>query len=141
MLRDLQIHERQYYDRSKPPEEMGPWYVDRLKQEVAETGGRLIVAERMRRIAGYASLLARLSSENEKDEILYTYAMVGDLAVLAAERRQGIGEALLKECEALAKAAGQKWLRLGVLAGNVSARRFYARMGLEEQLLTLEKTL
>lgn len=140
MLRDLQIHERQYYDRSKPPEAMGPWYIDCLKQEVSKAGGKLIVAERNGLVAGYAALLTRIEAD-EKDEVPYTFAMVGELAVLATERGQGIGGALLKECEAGAKAAGQKWMRLGVIADNKDARRFYARMGLQEKFLTLEKVL
>lgn len=140
VLRDLQIYENQFYDRSKPPEAMGPWYIDRLKHDVSETVGRLLVAELDGRIAGYATLLARIEAD-ERDEIPYTFAMVGDLAILEGLRGQGIGEALLMECEKGARAAGQKWLRLDVLAANTSARRFYARMGLEERLLTLEKAL
>lgn len=141
MLRDLQLHERQYYDRTRPPEDMGAWYIALLQREVAESAGHLLVAERDGRIAGYASLFAVVSSEEHKDEIPHTYALVGDLGVLAPLRGQGIGEALMLECERLARAAGQKWLRLGVLARNEAARRFYARAGFAEVLLTLEKTL
>ena len=48
---------------------------------------------------------------------------------------------LLEACERMARDAGQTWLRLGVLAGNHSARSFYAEFGLEDSFLTLEKRL
>lgn len=120
---------------------MGVWYIDRMKQEIAESRGRILVAEGPDGIVGYASLLTFMSSENEKDEINYSYSYVDDLAVLAQCRNQGIGSALLDACEALARAAGQQWLRLSVLAGNARARAFYRRHGLDEHLVTLEKKL
>ena len=142
MLRDLQSHEFQIYDRSRPPETMGLWYIDRLKQETADGRGHILVAEGATGvILGYASLTTRVSAEDEKDEVPYTYAHVGDLGVLASSRSTGVGAALLAACEALARQAGQRWLRLGVLAANERARVFYARQGYGEILLTLEKKL
>ena len=79
MLRDLQSHEFQIYDRSRPPETMGLWYIDRLKQETADGRGHILVAEGATGvILGYASLTTRVSAEDEKDEVPYTYAHVGD---------------------------------------------------------------
>ena len=69
------------------------------------------------------------------------HAHVDDLAVLASARSKGVGAALLDACEGLARAAGQRWLRLGVLATNDRARAFYARQGYGELSLTLEKKL
>lgn len=141
VLHDLQAHEYRMHDRSRPPEDMGPWYIEALKQETGEGRGRILVAEGNGTILGYASLRTCLSSEGEKDEIPYTYAHVDDLAVLASARSKGVGAALLDTCEALARAAGQGWLRLGVLAANERARVFYARQGYGELSLTLEKKL
>ena len=141
MLQDLQAHEFAINDRSRPPEDMGPWYIEALKQETAEGRGRILVAEGEGTILGYASVRTSLSSEGEKDEIPYTYAHVDDLAVLASARSKGVGAALLDACEGLARAAGQRWLRLGVLAANERARAFYARQGYGEIQLTLEKRL
>jgi ribosomal protein S18 acetylase RimI-like enzyme len=141
LVRELQIHEGQYIDRLKPPDTIGPWYVEALIDEVAKNKGSFLVAERDGLVVGYATLLAEMSSRDEKDEIDYSYSYVGDLAVLYAHRGLGIGKALLEECERLARAAGQKWLRLGVIAENRGARRFYERFGLEERFLTLEKRL
>ncbi|MCA3560587.1 MAG: GNAT family N-acetyltransferase [Aestuariivirga sp.] len=141
MLRDLQAHEFRIYDRTRPPETMGPWYIDRLKQTTGEGRGHILVAEGDTGILGYASMLTRVSAEDERDEIPYTYAYVDDLGVLASARSRGVGAALLDACEAIAREAEQRWIRLGVLAGNERARSFYARQGYGEVLLTLEKRL
>ena len=55
---------------------------------------------------------------------------------LFAER--GIRDVTVRE---IAREAGQRWIRLGVLAGNERARSFYLREGYGEILLTLEKKL
>ncbi|WP_395687248.1 GNAT family N-acetyltransferase [Aestuariivirga sp.] len=141
MLRDLHRHENQIYDRSRPADTMGASYIDHLKQETAKAQGRILVAEGPAGIVGYASFHAVVSSEDEQDEIPYSHSYVGDLGVLASCRSQGIGGALLEACEALARQAGQRWLRLSVLAGNDRARAFYQRHGLQEHLITLEKRL
>ena len=141
LARDLQAHESGIYDRMKPVEAIGPWYVNHVKTQVAKYKGTFLVADGGKDLLGYATLLTEVTSEDEPDEILYSYAYVGDLAVRMNHRSQGVGRALIDECEKIAKAAGQKWLRLGVIAANHSAREFYNRMGLEEKFLTLEKKL
>ncbi len=141
LVRELQTHESEIYDRMRPAETLGNWYIQRLKNDIAKHRGSFIVAEASQTIVGYATLLTEVSSENERDEILYTCAYVGDLAVAASYRGSGIGRTLLNECEKRARDAGQKWLRLGVHAGNHGARAFYAKAGLAEKFLTLEKPL
>ncbi|MCA3555126.1 GNAT family N-acetyltransferase [Aestuariivirga sp.] len=141
VLRDLQAHELQIYDRARPPETMGNWYIDLLKQAAADGRGRILVAEGEDGVLGYAAMLTRVSAEHERDEIPYTYAYVDDLGVRAAARSRGVGAALLDACETIAREAGQGWIRLGVLAGNQRARSFYGRQGYGEMLLTLEKKL
>jgi len=141
LVRELQAHESQSYDRMRPAEEIGSWYVQFLKDDISKHRGSFLVAEMGEAIVGYATLLTEVSSAEERDEILYTFAHVGDLAVAASHRGVGIGFALLSECERRARAAGQKWLRLGVHAGNREARKFYSQAGLQEAFLTLEKRL
>ncbi len=141
IARELQAHEAAIYDRSKQPEEIGSWYVAELLVEVAKHQGRFLVAERNGAVIGYATLLTVVSSEGERDEVHYTFSDVGDLAVLKSQRGTGAGRALIEVCENTARAAGQKWLRLGVIADNHSARTFYEKMGLREKFLKLEKPL
>ena len=140
-MRELQAHESAIFDRMKPVDAIGPWYIDKVKTEVDKYNGAFLVADGGNALLGYATLLTEMTSAEEPDEILYSYAYVGDLAVRKSHRSQGVGRALIGECEKIARAAGQKWLRLGVIAANQSAREFYNRMGLEEKFLTLEKKL
>ena len=141
VIRDLQRHEGQYFDRLKPAEEVGPWYVGVLQKELALARGVLLVAEFDGRVVGYASLFLDQASDSSKEEIPYSYSCVGDLGVLHDCRGRGVGTALMDRCEQLARDHGAKWLRLGVLAGNESARRFYRGRGLRELFVTLENTL
>lgn len=92
-------------------------------------------------VAGYACLLVEVSSADQREEILYTYSQVSGLAVVGTHRGRGLGQALIAACEGIAGADGQRWIRLGVLAANQDARRFYAQSGFSETWLTLEKAL
>ncbi len=141
IVRELQDHESQFYDRLKPSAEIGPWYVDWIREDNQRNHGHFLVADLGGMAVGYATLNPSLNSEESREELFYEYAHVGDLAVPKAYRNRGIGHLLLSECERLAKQSGRKWLRLGVHAGNVDARRFYERFKLKERFLTLEKLL
>lgn len=141
IVRELQDHESQFYDRLKPSSEIGTWYVDWIREDNQRNHGHFLVADLDGMAVGYATLNPSLNSEESREEVYYEYAHVGDLAVLKSHRNKGIGHLLLAECEALARQAGRKWLRLGVHAGNVDARRFYERFKLKERFLTLEKLL
>ena len=137
----MQRYEAQFYDRVLPPEDIGAWYVAAILHEAKAAGGDLLVAILDGRVAGYASLLADVSSEEERDEIVFSYAYVGDLVVEPGQRGKGIGKALLAECEKLARAAGRKWLRLTVLAANHAAHRVYKQFGFADQFHFMEKPL
>lgn len=140
IARDLQAHELTIEARSKPVDDIGMWYIESRKKDVATFKGRFLVAEADGTIAGYAVLLFKDSSQ-DPIEIFYTYAFVADLGVRGEFRRRGIGTALLDACEAIAREAGEKWLQLGVLAGNGSAVRLYERQGFRAVAHTLEKVL
>ena len=141
VVKDLQAHEARYYDRLKPVDGIGQWYIDGIIESIAKYRGAFLVAEQNGNLIGYATLLTAVDSSEDQDEVLYTYSHVSELAVRAGHRGKGVGSALLAECERKARAAGQKWLRLSVLAANGDAREFYAAFGLREHLITLEKPL
>lgn len=124
----------------KHPDGIGRWYLDALLEDAAAHEGLILVAEHDDAVCGYAAFHGSVHAD-DPDEIAYTYAYVADLAVGEAMRGRGIGRLLMEACEARARAAGRKWLRLNVLAANHTARRFYGRVGLREHLLTLEKDL
>ena len=39
LVRELQGHEQQFYDRMLPVEDIGPWYVQRIVRESEAAGG------------------------------------------------------------------------------------------------------
>lgn len=139
-LRGLQNHESQFNPRTRPAESMGQWYVERLLREVADTHGRLLVAEDSAGVIGYASLLF-FTADDEKDELPHSYAAVSDLAVAPEARGRGAGSALLAACEDIARGCNVDLLRIGVLAQNHRARALYLRSGFAEMHVTLEKGL
>ena len=111
LVRELQAHESGIYDRMKPVEAIGPWYVDKVKTEVAKYKGTFLVADNGKALLGCATLLTEVTSADEPDEILYSYAYVGDLAVRMSHRGQGIGRALIEECEKIAKSSRTKMVK------------------------------
>lgn len=141
IAKDLQRHELKYFDRLKPAEAIGADYLVALQSEVAKHQGRFLVAELHNNVVGYATLLTHCDSAADTEEILYTYAHIGDLSVQEDARNLGIGQALVTACENIARGEGFKWLRLAVLADNTDARRFYDKAGFTPRLLRLEKPL
>jgi len=140
-VRELQNHESAFYDRMLPSSEIGSWYVLRALRDARGSGGEFLVAELDGRVIGYATVLVGQSSQELLDEVLYTYAYVGDLVVAKSARRRGVGVALLEECERIARRAGEKWLRIGAIAANSDAARIYERYGFVIQFLRMEKPL
>jgi GNAT superfamily N-acetyltransferase len=141
LVRQLQTHEAQYFDRMKPPGDIGIWYVREMQDACAAHAGAFLVAEADGRVIGYAVLLMEMTSSEHPDEVLYRYALVADLAVERTMRRQGVGQHLLSECERLARVAGVPWLRIAALAGNAAALGAYEKFGFGKLLVTMEKPL
>jgi ribosomal protein S18 acetylase RimI-like enzyme len=141
LVGELQQHESAFFDRMLPPADIGTWYLRHILQEARHSGGELMVAELDGRIVAYATVLLAQTSENSLDEVPYTYAAIGDLIVTESARALGVGAALLRESERRARAAGERWLRVNVLAGNERALRTYRRFGFAEHLIEMEKPL
>ena len=137
---ELQEAERLIDPRLLPGETMATPYLEHLLRECAECDGTILVAEVDGAVAGFASVLARVVSE-ELDDPPGSYAIVTDLAVLEPMRRRGIGAALLRESERYAQAAGATELRIGVLSGNRPARDLYLASGFAPYSETLSKRL
>jgi ribosomal protein S18 acetylase RimI-like enzyme len=140
LVRELQAHEGSVYDRMKPPDEIGAWYIAELEKQCAESNGRILVGEIDGRVVAYATILARIEDDSI-DEVPFTYAYVGDLAVTRDRRGRGIGKAMLAECERVARASGVKYLRITALARNAQARATYRSFGFGEQFVDFEKEL
>jgi ribosomal protein S18 acetylase RimI-like enzyme len=83
-----------------------------------------------------ALLLAWWSSRATSRPLVYHGQTIGPMltaiAVAAAARRQGVGQALVEHVDAFMRAQGQPAYRLDTLVGNQAARAFYARLGFAE---------
>ena len=141
LVRELQAAEAAVYDRMKPPEAIGDAYVDGLLEACRRRRGRILIATENGAPVGYAVILTEVPSAAELDEVAYSYAYVQDLAVTAAARGRGIGTQLLARCEAIAREAGARWLRICVLAENDGAVRAYRAAGFEPLFHEMEKPL
>ncbi|MGI9463523.1 MAG: GNAT family N-acetyltransferase, partial [Aestuariivirgaceae bacterium] len=128
LIRELQAHELTIFDRMKPPSDIGAWYVENLLRQVEEHSGQILVAERASRLIGYAAVMTSMT-QDDPEEIAYSYAYVADIAVTKDHRGTGLGKRLLTECEKLALNRGAKWLRINALAGNIRAVEFYRQFG------------
>jgi ribosomal protein S18 acetylase RimI-like enzyme len=141
LVRELQAHEQPLYRWGKPPEDIGPWYIDDAKTWMEKRDGTMLVAERGNTLLGYASILAKCDVDGTSDEVAHTFAHVADLVITRSARGKGIGQALLAECEKIARAKGRTILRIGVLAQNTMAIEAYRKFGFEPYHQTMEKIL
>ena len=140
LARELQANEVPLFDRMKPADAIGAWYVEHLKAECAQHGGTILIAEESGVAVGYATILTEMVAD-AADEERYVFAHVGDLSVTATRRGTGIGTALLAACERIAREAGRDELRIDVLSGNVRARRVYEQCGFGALLVTMRKKI
>ncbi len=141
LVRELQGHEAQFFDRMKAPDEIGAWYLHNLQKACATHDGVILVADQGEAVVGYAVLLTAVLSEDMPEDVDSVYALVMDLAVAGQARRKGIGTKLLEACESRARKAGVRWLRISALAENHDAIAAYEKFGFKNHLLTMEKPL
>lgn len=141
LLRQLQAHEYPMNSRLKPPHDIGPAYLEVLRNNCRASEGSILIAEQDGRIAGCAVLYCALEEPGHEELVAHHYALVSELIVDDRHRHTGVGQALLRACEARARAAGRDEIALAVLAGNHSARDFYTRAGFTPQRIRLGKSL
>lgn len=92
------------------------------------SGGCAFVASAGGILCGFATVWTgqRDAGPDNGDE---SFAYINDLVVDTALRGRGIGARLIAACEAFAQSQGERWIRLHVVPGNVSAEHLYARRG------------
>ena len=116
---------RDTYAPLVPGEVLSPFLDDaaqvkHLAEDVARPSTILLVAEdEARRIVGFALTYV----DEEPDPWLES------LHVLREQRSNGAGTALVRATAARLRTRGHAALRLGVVAGNEGAMRFYERLG------------
>ena len=90
-------------------------------------------------IIGFLCLMTKVPPE--LDDSLEPYSYISDLVVISGHRNQGIGERLVTEAEEIAREAGIKRLKVGVLVANKEAHRFYHAHGFRDYTVQLIKEL
>jgi ribosomal protein S18 acetylase RimI-like enzyme len=115
-------------------------YVPQMLDRCIECDGTVLVAEVDGEVAGFATILARVESEDIEDGGI-EYGLVSDLVVASRFRRQGLGRKLLEAAESYAKANKVRWLRIGVLAENDSANALYDSLNFKKLYVEREKDL
>jgi GNAT superfamily N-acetyltransferase len=95
----------------------------RLRRVLARSDQRFVVAEADGRLLGWVHV--ELAEYVESG----TFGVIGGLVVDRAQRRQGIGAALMAEAEAWAQSQGCSVMRLWSSTTRTPAHRFYAGLG------------
>ena len=137
---ELQDFERAYDSRMPAGADIADECVSRMLDRCKQEDGRVFVADVDGGITGYVSAFARVRTE-VLHEGEFEYALIGDLVVLEAYRKRGLGKALLRTAEDYVKERGARWLRIGAVSGNQRAINLYESMGYERSYTELEKSL
>ena len=139
-LIELQNFERALDPRLPLGEDIVDAYIPDMLQRCRECNGTVLVAEVDKQVAGYVTIMAKVSSE-EIGAGNVEFGLVTDIVVLQSYRGTGLGKELLAAAEAYARANGVKWLRIGALAANDAARTMYSSTGFAGLYVELEKDL
>ncbi len=114
-----------------------------LADDTAQTqhhGGAQFVADSAGVCIGYLALrLGRTGPYVHAD--LRDHVLIENIVVDAGERGTGVGQMLLAQAEAFARASGRKALQLGVLTGNDMALKAYRRAGFDSVAIEMLKRL
>jgi len=124
--------------------ESQPWHYCRGERAdeyllglIEDENADFLLAERNGEIVGFSQLSFKWTRDIPV-LVPCKFAYIQDFVVREDLRGQGIGAALMEASKDWARARGAGYLRLGVLAGNLGAQRFYARHGLAPQAITME---
>ena len=137
----MQSAELTYNARLKPADDIGPWYIERLRNNCSEMAGVILVALNGAAYLGCAVVFTKVEETGEGEEMPSTAAHVCELVVTETARGLGVGSALLAECEVRAKIVGRSEMTIAVYAANEAALRLYRDHGFADAKLNLRKTL
>jgi GNAT superfamily N-acetyltransferase len=139
-LIELQNHERAIDSRMPSGEDIVDAYMPEMLNRCDDCVGKILVAEVDGEIAGYVTILTKVTSE-ELAAGDFEFGLVSDIVVLQKHRKRGLGRELLDAAETYARTCKVKWLRIGALEGNQAARTLYSSMGFSGLYVELEKDL
>ena len=139
-LIELQDFERSLDPRMPSGAEVVDDYIPKMLKRCVECNGIVLVAESNEKVAGFATTLIKVRSEELEDANI-EYGLISDLIVSSQFRKRGLGKVLLQAAESYAECNGVRWLRVSVLAENHVADNLYDSMGFKKLLVEREKEL
>ncbi|HEX2294831.1 MAG TPA: GNAT family N-acetyltransferase [Actinomycetota bacterium] len=134
LLDEMKAHHREFdpdEGRFNVPEDDLDGFVSEV---LADAGVTVLVVEGEDRLLGFVQYRILPKSWGRSCEIDL-------LAVDEAVRGRGLGTAMMREVERLARGSGAGGVRLNVSLGNDGARRFYERLGYAQSGVRLAKPL
>ncbi len=138
---ELQDFERTLESDRLEGKKMAEKYLDYLLQEREKDKQWIFVSEEGETVVGFVSFWVEVDSEAMLAVTTHTCIYISDLVILPRHRNQGIGEALMKKTEEVAKKEGINLAKVYVLAKNVKATDFYHKMGYRDYDIGLTKEL
>ncbi len=119
-----EFDEEYWHWRPDAPEKWREWFLEMVSDEEVVC---LVAESEAEGPVGY--LLAKIT---DRPSVLVERkcGSVFDLFVLPEHRGRGVGSGLLREAASRLRSKGAETLSLSVAAGNVSAVRFYERLGM-----------
>ena len=138
---ELQRFEKVFEPNRRLDEPVAGEYFAVLIGEVRKNSGRILVAE-----GDGGELLGWGVAYTREDDVYVVaeerrFGYISELFVIEPLRGKGIGQALIKACEAWARSLGLRVLRIGVLAGNKRTATIYDQAGFAPDAMHLRKYL
>jgi ribosomal protein S18 acetylase RimI-like enzyme len=115
-------------------------YVPQMLMRCKTCQGKIFMAEVAGDIAGYVTILTKVSSGELEDGDM-EYGLVADLLVRKKHRSSGVGRKLLDAAETYARESDVKWLRIAALSDNRKAIELYISLGFSGLYVEYEKNL
>jgi ribosomal protein S18 acetylase RimI-like enzyme len=137
----LQDHERATVPELKPGHEIAAAYVEAMARRFRENDGVMLMARRETETVGFVVGWVEVDGDLCLEEEARRYALVSDIYVIEAARRQGIAHRLLAEFEAAMRQRGCVRLRLCAKATNLGAVACYEAAGYRAYEVILSKRI
>jgi ribosomal protein S18 acetylase RimI-like enzyme len=137
----LQDHERATVRELKPGREIAAAYVEAMARWFRENDGVMLMARRETETVGFVVGWVEVVGDLCLEEEARRYALVSDIYVIEAARRQGIAHRLLAEFETAMRQRGCVRLRLCAKATNLGAVACYEAAGYPAYEVILSKPI
>jgi ribosomal protein S18 acetylase RimI-like enzyme len=137
----LQDHERATVPELKPGSEIAAAYVEAMARRFRENDGVMLIARRETETVGFVVGWVEVDGDLCLKEEARRYALVSDIYVIEAARRQGIAHRLLAEFETAMRQRGCTRLRLCAKATNLGAVACYEAAGYRAYEVILSKPI